>query len=361
MLYHLLDPLSEFFGGFNVFRYITFRAACAAVTALVLCFVLGPWFIRKLARLNVGQQVRKDGPASHYAKEGTPTMGGLLILTAITVPTLLWADLTNIQIQLIMGVTLILGILGFVDDYLLVVRHKPKGLMGRFKLVVQILVGLLMGLIIHRIALYDDVTNLTTIPFLKDTFINLGILYIPLVALVITGSSNAVNLSDGLDGLAIGMVIPPAAAFGFLAYISGHFGFSEYLNMPHLVGAGELTIFCCALIGAALGFLWYNAPPAQVFMGDTGSLALGGALGAMSVLVKRELLLIIVGALFVAEVCSVIIQVLGYKLKGKRIFRMAPLHHHFELGNLSESKVVIRFWIVSILLALLTLASVKLQ
>ncbi len=361
MLYHLLSSLSEYYGAFNVFRYITFRSACAAVTALLLSFLLGPWFISRLKRLNVGQQVRKDGPKSHYAKEGTPTMGGLLILTAIALPTLLWADLMNIQIQLILGVTLTLGILGFIDDYLLVVRRKPKGLLGRFKLVVQIVVGLLMGLVIHRVELYAGVTNLTTIPFLKDTFINLGILYIPLVALIITGSSNAVNLSDGLDGLAIGMVIPPAAAFGFLAYISGHYGFSEYLNMPHLIGAGELTVFASALIGAALGFLWYNAPPAQIFMGDTGSLALGGALGAMSVLVKRELLLIIVGGLFVAEVFSVIIQVLGYKLRGKRIFRMAPLHHHFELGNLSESKVVIRFWIISILLALLTLATIKLQ
>jgi phospho-N-acetylmuramoyl-pentapeptide-transferase len=343
VLYHLLYPLSDYFGGFNVFRYITFRSAYAAVTALVLSFVFGPWLIRRLRAWRVGQQVRREGPRTHLTKEGTPTMGGLLILAAIAIPTLLWADLANLQIQLVLLVTLLMGGLGFLDDYLHVVRRQPKGLLGRYKLLVQFGVGLLV------------------VPFLKDTLISLGLLYAPFVALVITGASNAVNFSDGLDGLAIGMVVPAASAFGALAYVSGHAVFSNYLNIPFLHGAGELTVFCSAFVGAGLGFLWFNAHPAEVFMGDTGSLALGGALGAVAVLIKRELLLVIVGGLFVAEVMSVIIQVLVFKATGRRVFRMAPLHHHFELGNWPESKVVIRFWIVSILLALVTLSTLKLQ
>ncbi len=361
MLYHLLDPLTDLFGGFNVFRYITFRSAYAAVTALLLCFVLGPWLIRRLRRLKVGQQVRKDGPESHYSKQGTPTMGGLLILAAIAVPTLLWADLTNLQIQLALGVTLVMGALGFLDDYLNVVAKRPGGLMGRYKLVVQVAAGITVGWVILQADLYGGLSSKTAVPFMKDTFLSLGWLYIPFVVVVITGSSNAVNLSDGLDGLAIGMVAPPAAAFAALAYVSGHTGFSDYLNIPFLEGAGELTIFCAAFVGAALGFLWFNAHPAEVFMGDTGSLAMGGALGTVAVLIKKELLLSLVGALFVAEVLSVVIQVLSYKLYGKRVFRMAPLHHHFELGDWPETKVVIRFWIISILLALLTLSTLKLQ
>ena len=361
MLYHLLYPYSDIFFGFNVFRYITFRAAYAAVTALVLCFILGPWLIRKLRHWNVGQQVRREGPPGHYAKEGTPTMGGILLVVAIIVPTLLWADLTSVQIQLAIAVTCALGALGLLDDYLHVVRKQPKGLLGRYKLVVQVGAGLLMGLTILRLSLYGEMSDQTTLPFLKDTFITLGIVYVPFVALVITATSNAVNLADGLDGLAIGMVVPPAAAFGILAYVSGHGEFSAYLNIPFLYGSAELSVFCAALIGAALGFLWFNAHPAEVFMGDTGSLALGGALGAVAVLIKRELLLVIVGGLFVAEVLSVVIQVLVFRASGRRVFRMAPLHHHYELGNVAESKVVIRFWIISILLALLTLSTVKLQ
>ncbi len=361
MLYHLLYPLSEYFSGFNVFRYLTFRSAYAAVTALVLCFVLGPWLIRRLRAWRVGQQVRSDGPQRHLAKAGTPTMGGLLILTAIVVPTLLWADLTNLQIQLVLVVTVLLGVLGFLDDYLHVVRKQPKGLLGRYKLLVQFAAGLLVGLTIRWALPYGDLTTRTAVPFLKETFLSLGALYAPFVALVVMGASNAVNLSDGLDGLAIGMVVPAASAFGALAYVSGHAGFSQYLNIPFLQGAGELTVFCSAFVGAGLGFLWFNAHPAEVFMGDTGSLALGGALGAVAVLIKRELLLVIVGGLFVAEALSVIIQVAVFKATGRRVFRMAPLHHHFELGNWPESKVVIRFWIVSILLALVTLSTLKLQ
>ncbi len=361
MLYHLLYPLSDLFGGFNVFRYITFRSAYAAVTALLLSFLVGPWLIRKLREWRVGQQVRQDGPQRHLAKQGTPTMGGLLILLAILLPTLLWADLTNLQVQLILVVTLVLGLLGFLDDYLHVIRRRPKGLLGRYKLLGQVGVGLLVGLVVGWIAPYGDLSTKTTVPFLKDTFLSLGLLYVPFVALVVTASSNAVNLTDGLDGLAIGMVVPPASAFGALAYVSGHAGFSDYLNIPMLQGAGELTVFCSAVVGAGLGFLWFNAHPAEVFMGDTGSLALGGALGAVAVLIKRELLLVIVGGLFVAETLSVILQVVYYKMTGRRIFRMTPLHHHFELGDWPESKVVIRFWIISILLALVTLSTLKLQ
>jgi phospho-N-acetylmuramoyl-pentapeptide-transferase len=361
VLYHLLYPLTDFFGGFNVFRYITFRSASAAVTALLLSFLLGPWLIRKLRHWRIGQQVRREGPQSHYAKEGTPTMGGLLILSAIVLPTLLWADLTNLQIHVILGVTVVLGALGFLDDYLNVIRRHPKGLLGRYKLIVQLTCGAAVGLVLVRALPYGAVSTGTTVPFLKDVLVNLGWLMLPFAALVVTGASNAVNLTDGLDGLAIGLVVPPAVALGTLAYVSGHARFSEYLNIPFLTGSGELTVFCSAFVGAALGFLWFNAHPAEVFMGDTGSLALGGALGAVAVLIKRELLLVIVGALFVVEVLSVIIQVLVFKVRGTRPFRMAPLHHHFELGDWPEAKVVIRFWIVSILLAMMTLATVKLQ
>lgn len=361
MLYHLLYPLSEQIGVLNVFRYITFRSAYAAVTALILSFLIGPWLIRRLRKWNVGQAVRSDGPERHMAKAGTPTMGGLLLLAAITIPTLLWADLRSIQIQLVVGVTLVLGALGFLDDYLHVIRKHPKGLLGRYKLIVQLGAGLLVGTIVCWLAPYGDLSTKTTIPFLKDTFLQLSWFYIPFTALVVTATSNAVNLSDGLDGLAIGLVVPAAAAFGALAYVSGHAVFSDYLNIPFLAGAGELTIFCSAFVGAALGFLWFNAHPAEVFMGDTGNLALGGALGTIAVLIKRELLLVIVGGVFVAEVLSVVIQVLSYRMTGKRIFRMAPLHHHYELGAWSETKVVIRFWIISILLALVTLSTLKLQ
>lgn len=361
MLYLLLYPLAEYFGGFNVFRYITFRAAYAAVTALLLSFLLGPWIIRRLRELNIGQRVRADGPQSHRVKEGTPTMGGVLILTAIVIPTLLWADLRNPQILLVLVATVVLGAVGFLDDYLHAVRRHPKGLLGRYKLIAQLALGLVLGYVIMYLAPYGEMTTRTSVPFLKHVFINLGWVYVPFVALVVTAASNAVNLSDGLDGLAIGMVAPAAMAFGVLAYVSGHAVFSEYLNIPFLEGASELTVYCAAFMGAALGFLWFNAHPAEVFMGDTGSLALGGALGMMAVLVKRELLLILVGGLFVVELLSVVIQVLVYKTRGKRVFRMAPLHHHFELGDMSESKVVIRFWIISILLALVTLSTIKLQ
>lgn len=363
MLYHLLYPLHDYWSVLNVFRYITFRAAYATVTALVISFLLGPWVIARLRTWKLGQQIREEGPASHQSKAGTPTMGGLLIVAAVVVPTLLWANLTNRSIWLVLFATLGLGGLGFLDDYLHVVRRQRKGLLGRWKLIGQGLVGAGVGvgiLLLHPFG--KEPATVTTVPFLKDVIIDFGILYLPFVMLVVVATSNAVNLADGLDGLAIGLVVPPAIAYGVLAYISGNAVFARYLNIPFLAESGELAVYAGALMGAALGFLWYNAHPAQVFMGDTGSLALGGSLGVLAVLVKRELLLLVVGGIFVVETLSVMIQVLSFKYRGgKRVFRMAPLHHHFELLGWPETQVVVRFWIVGILLALVTLSTLKLQ
>lgn len=361
MLYELLYPLRDHFSAFNVFRYITFRAAYATVTALLMSFLLGPYVIARLRQRRLDQVIREEGPSAHLDKRGTPTMGGLLILVSIIVPTLLWANLSSGQVWTMLFVTVGLGSLGFLDDYLRVVRKIPKGLLGRYKLIGQITIGLAIGIVLYQTHPYGDLTTQTSIPFLKDRFIELGFLYVPFVVLVITATSNAVNLADGLDGLAIGMVIPPVLAFAALAYVSGNTVFANYLNIPFLEGCGELTVYAGALFGACLGFLWYNAHPADVFMGDTGSLALGGSLGTMAILVKKELLLVIVGGLFVLEVLSVVIQVLSYRWTGKRVFKMAPLHHHFELHGWPEGKIVIRFWIVSILLALVTLSTLKLQ
>ena len=288
-------------------------------------------------------------------------MGGLLILAAIVVPTLLWCNLTNRYVQITLITTLWMGLIGFIDDYLGVVRGSSKGLVGRYKLVMQIVFGLGVGLFLFLYPVIEDAGTLTSIPFFKGLFINFGPLYIVLVMLVLAGTSNAVNLTDGIDGLAIGLCAFSFLAFAALAYVSGHRGFSDYLNILYMQGSGELTVFCMAVVGASLGFLWYNSHPAQIFMGDTGSLALGGALGVVAILLKRELLLIIIGGLFVAEALSVIIQVGSFKLRGKRVFRMSPLHHHFELGGMSETKIVVRFWIVATLLVLLSLSTLKLQ
>jgi phospho-N-acetylmuramoyl-pentapeptide-transferase len=288
-------------------------------------------------------------------------MGGLLIVTAIVVPTLLWASLLNRYVLMAVSVTLVLGGLGFLDDYLHIVRRTPKGLLGRYKLVVQFAVGLVVGVVLYIWPLEPALGNATTIPFLKNQFLNLGILYIPFVAIVITATSNAVNLTDGLDGLASGLMALAAAAFAGLAYVSGNVKLAEYLNIPYILGGGELTIFCTAMFGAALGFLWFNSHPADVFMGDTGSLALGGALGTVAVMLKKELLLFLIGGIFVAETLSVIIQVASYRTRKKRVFRMAPIHHHFELKGWSETRVVVRFWIMGVLLALLSLSTLKLQ
>ena len=362
MLYHLHFLLLDWFSGFNVFRYITFRSAYAFVTALAISFLMGPWLIRRLRRLQLGEQIRPEGPASHKAKAGTPTMGGLLILASVLGPTLLWADLTNRYIQLVVAVTLGTGLLGYMDDYLKVVKKRSKGLVGRYKLVGQVALGLALGLVLYYLPLESSRPGVTMeLPFFKGVLLNLGLFYVPLVVLVITGFSNAVNLTDGLDGLAIGVVSIVFVAFTGLVYVSGHKVFSDYLNIVYLPGAGELTIYCAAVVGAGLGFLWFNAHPAELFMGDTGSLALGGALGTVAILIKKELLLLILGGVLVIEAASVILQVWSFKRRGKRIFRMAPLHHHFELAGWHESKVVVRFWILAVLLAMVGLSTLKLR
>ena len=361
MLYQLLYPLHEVFSPLNVFRYITFRAAYATVTALLLAFWLGPPLVRRLRQFKIRQTVRHEGPQTHLTKEGTPTMGGVLIVLAMILPSLLWASLVNAYVLLAMAVTLVLGGLGFVDDYLHIVRKAPKGLLGRYKLVVQFAVGLAVGTILYLYPLEPALAGSTTIPFLKNRFLDLGVFYVPFVAVVITATSNAVNLTDGLDGLASGLMALAAAAFAGLAYVSGNVKIAGYLNIPYIAGGGELTIFCTAMFGATLGFLWFNTHPADVFMGDTGSLALGGALGTVAVMLRKELLLFLIGGVFVAEALSVIIQVTSYRLRGKRVFRMAPIHHHFELKGWPESRVVVRFWIIGVLLALLSLSTLKLQ
>ncbi|MCD4690282.1 phospho-N-acetylmuramoyl-pentapeptide-transferase [bacterium] len=360
MLYHLLYPLRDYISAFNVFRYITFRSAYAAITALLISFLLGPLFIRMLRRHQLTDGVREYVPESHAAKVGTPTMGGLLIITATIVPTLLWARLDNEFVWLMVIATVWLGIVGFTDDFLKVVKKRRKGLVARYKLAGQLGLGLLVGVAIYGGTLLASPGSIE-VPFLKDAVLSLGPAYVVFVMIVITASSNAVNLSDGLDGLAIGLVLFCALAFAAMSYVTGHVRFSDYLNIPYISGAGELTVYCSALIGAGLGFLWYNAHPAEVFMGDTGSLAVGGALGMLAILIKKEIWLLIVGGLFVIIAASVIIQVGSYKLRGKRVFLMAPLHHHFQKLGWPESKVVVRFWIVGALFALLAISTLKLQ
>ena len=363
MFYEWVYPLHELPGlsALNVFRYITFRSAYAAITALLLCFALGPYMIAWLRRGRLGQRVRQEGPQSHLTKAGTPTMGGLLIVTAIVVPTLMWGNFHSRPLWLALLATVWLGMLGFVDDYLRVVKGMPKGLLGRYKMAGQIVLGGLIGLILVLWPEPGLEATWTHVPFFKFRFIDFGLLFVPFVILVVTGSSNAVNLTDGLDGLASGLVAIAAIAFAGMCYVSGHVKFSGYLNISYLRYAGELTVFCAAVLGAALGFLWYNCHPADVFMGDTGSLALGGALGTVAVLIKREFWLLMVGGVFVVEAVSVMLQVFSFKMWGRRVFRMAPLHHHFELQGWAESRVVLRFYIVGALLALLSLSTFKLQ
>jgi phospho-N-acetylmuramoyl-pentapeptide-transferase len=362
MFYHLLYPLHQYWSVFNVFKYITFRSSYATVTALLICFVFGDWVIRRLERMQIGETIRGDGPAHHQQKAGTPTMGGVLVLAAIVVPTLLWADLTNRFVQLALAGTVWMGIIGFVDDYLKVVKKRPKGMIGRFKLAGQVSYGLLLGGVLVLTGGDDPHTTATTLPFFKDAFIHWQWAYIPMVVLVVTGTSNAVNLADGLDGLAIGLSALAFGGFAVVSYLTGHAVFAEYLNLLPIPPSGELTVYCAAVVGAGLGFLWFNAHPARIFMGDTGSLALGGALGTVAILVKKELLLVVVGGMFVAEALSVMIQVFWFRRTGgRRVFRMAPLHHHFELSGWSENQVVVRFWIVGLLLLLLGMSSIKLQ
>jgi len=362
MLYHLLYPLHDSISFFNVFRYITFRSAMAVITAFLFSLVFGPFIIRRLKELKIvektGKQDSKILDDMHGRKQGTPTMGGILILLAIAVATLLWADMSNKYIIIALFSTLWLGLTGFIDDYLKQVKKKPKGLTATAKFTSQILLGLILGTV-----LFLDPLNSTMIdiPFLKGISLDLGILYILFVILVITGTSNAVNLTDGLDGLAIGIVVMVAIAFSVLSYVSGNIKFSNYLLIPYLIGSGELTVFCSSIIGAGLGFLWFNCPPASIFMGDVGSLSLGGALGIVAILLKKELLLVIVGGIFVLEALSVILQILSFRLTKKRIFKIAPLHHHFEFLGWQESQIIIRFWILASLLALFTLVTLKIR
>ncbi len=367
MLYHLLYPLRQYISGLNIFQYITFRAGAAAITALFMAFILGPWIIRKLQEKSIGEEIRKEGPQTHYQKSGTPTMGGIIILLATLVPTLLFANLSNIYVILIIIATVWMGIIGLLDDYLKSVKKYPKGLVARYKLIGQFSLGLLIGAWIYFDPAFTNFNSITTVPFFKNLEIDFGIFYIPVVALVITGTSNAVNLTDGLDGLAAGLLAISILALAAITYLSGRIDFSDYLNIIYLPGIGELTIYCAALMGALLGFLWFNANPALVFMGDTGALATGAALGTIAVLVRKELLLPILGGIFVAEAVSVILQTTYFRWtkkrtgKGKRIFRMAPLHHHFELKGWKENQVVVRFWIIGILLALLTMTTFKIR
>ena len=358
MLYHFLYPLHTHFTVFNVFRYITFRCIYATITALVISFIAGPYLIRRLKVHQIGQAIRKDGPASHLKKEGTPTMGGVLILISIIVPTLLWADLANVYIWMAIFVTSCFGFLGLADDYLKVSRRSAKGIQARVKLLAQFIVAALCTLALMKIPGFPTTV---VFPFFKHFSPDIGGFYLILGILVIMGTSNAVNLTDGLDGLAIGPTMISAATYTLFAYLAGHAIISRYLNIPYVKGVGELSIFCGSMVGASMGFLWFNTYPAQVFMGDTGSLSLGGALGTVALITKQELLLIIVGGLFVIETLSVIIQVASYKLTRKRVFKMAPIHHHYELKGWAEPKIIVRFWIISILLGLIAISTLKIR
>lgn len=359
MIYHFLYPLHTYITAFNVFRYITFRTIYASLTAFFVCFFLGPWMIRTLAGLQIGQYVRKDGPKSHFDKAGTPTMGGLLIMAAVVTSTLLWTDLSNFYIWIILLASIGFTAIGFTDDYLMQIKKQSKGLSAKGKFRLQILVALLCAILLHS---HPDFNTRVTVPFFKTISPDLGWGYIPFVIFVIVGTSNAVNLTDGLDGLAIGPVLIAAVTYMVFAYLAGHAKMANYLQITHVAGCGEITVFCGALAGAALGFLWFNTYPAQIFMGDVGSLPLGAILGTVAVITKQEILLVIVGGLFVVEALSVIFQVGFFKMtKGRRIFRMAPLHHHFELKGWPEPKVIVRFWIIAIALALISMSTLKLR
>jgi phospho-N-acetylmuramoyl-pentapeptide-transferase len=362
MLFHLLTPLADQFGPFNLFRYITFRSGGAVVTAMVIAFVAGPRVIAWLkSKQREGQPIRLDGPESHLIrKKGTPTMGGFLILLAITVSTLLWADLSNGYVWVVLFVTVSFGGIGFFDDYKKLTKRSSSGLSGRSKLAAEIIVATIAAILIMRLT-RDPLATTLAVPFFKNLLIPFGSFFIALNVFVMIGASNAVNLTDGLDGLAIVPAMLAAGTFAIIAYLAGNAIFANYLQLNHVPGAGELTVFCGAMVGAGLGFLWFNAPPAMVFMGDTGSLSIGGALGAISVITKNELVLAIVGGLFVLETVSVIVQVASFKLTGRRVFRMAPLHHHFEKKGWQEPTIVIRFWIIASILALAGLATLKLR
>jgi len=361
VLYNLLAPLGDEYLFFNLFRYLTFRTGTAIMTSLVICFLIGPPMIRWLKSLQEGgQTVRDDVPDTHLKKVGTPTMGGLMILTSVTISTLLWSDLTNPYVWYAVMVMVGYGLIGFADDFLKLTGKNSKGLPGRFKLLAQLAIGLVATIGIMQV-FPDDISTHISVPFFKSLFVNISWFFIPWALLVMVGASNAVNLTDGLDGLAIVPIAIAAACFGLISYLVGHTLYADYLNIPYIPGTGELAILCGALVGGSMGFLWFNAPPAMIFMGDTGSLAMGGVLGAIAVITKHELVLAIVGGLFVLETVSVIVQVASFKLTGKRVFAMAPLHHHFEKKGWSEPTIVIRFWIIAVILALVGLSTLKLR
>ena len=360
MLLYLFDYLERFESGFNVFQYLTLRAILSALTALLISFLVGPWMIRRLSKKNIGQSVRQDGPESHYEKAGTPTMGGTLILVGIAVGTLLWANLTNSYVWVALLVTLTYGIVGFVDDYKKVMLGNSDGLSARAKFFWQSVIALTAAIYLFKSTEVPAETQFI-VPFFKEIMLDMGWTYVLLTYFVIVGTSNAVNLTDGLDGLAILPTVMVAGALAIFAYLTGHIMFADYLSIPYIPKAGELVVFCAALVGAGLGFLWFNAYPAMVFMGDVGALALGAALGVVAVLVRQEIVLVIMGGIFVMETVSVIMQVVSFKLTGKRIFRMAPIHHHFELKGWPEPRVIVRFWIITFILVLVGLATLKLR
>ncbi len=360
MLLFFANFLSEYYSVFNVFQYLTLRIILGILTALVIAFVVGPIMIRKLSHYQIGQSIREDGPQTHLVKAGTPTMGGALILIAMAISTLLWADLSNRFIWIVLITTGLFGAIGYVDDYRKLVKNNPVGLKAKEKYGYQTAAGLFIAITLYVTAQTPAETQLL-VPFFKDIHVDLGLWYILFVYFVIVGTSNAVNLTDGLDGLAIMPTVLVGGALGLFAYVTGHAKFADYLVIPNIEGAGEVAIFCGAMFGAGLGFLWFNTYPAQVFMGDVGALALGAALGVVAVIVRQELVLFIMGGIFVVETLSVMVQVASYKMTGKRVFKMAPLHHHFELKGWAEPKIIVRFWIITLILVLIGLATLKLR
>ena len=369
MLYYLLDYLNVQYNppGFDVFRFISFRAAAAAITAMLITWIVGPRILRFLKRRQIGETAKLEAPAGHQAKAGTPTMGGLIILCAVLIPVLLWGPIRETYVWLILITTFGMGVVGWVDDYLKVIKHYPKGLIGEYKIIGQVVVGLLVGSIIYFSPEFAPHNSITTVPFFKNVNIDFGIFYVPMVVFVVVATSNAVNLTDGLDGLAIGTIAISFLALAIIGWVGGNKIAANYLNIIYLPGSQELAVFSAAVVGASLGFLWYNTHPAEVFMGDTGSLALGGALGVTAVLLKKELLLPVLGGIFLAETLSVLIQKTYFKYTkkkygmGRRVFRMAPIHHHFELLGWAEPKIVVRFYIIAVILAILSLASFKIR
>jgi phospho-N-acetylmuramoyl-pentapeptide-transferase len=369
MFYYLFDWINQVFDppGFEVFRFLTFRSALAAISALFMSMIMGPVIIKILQKKQIGEAKKIDGPKFHWSKAGTPTMGGIIVIPSIVIPVILWGDVKSIYIVLILAGTIWLSAVGFLDDYLKVIKKFPNGLIARYKLMGQIFIGLVVGTVIYLSPQFEGVNTLTTVPFLKDVNFDLSYFYIPVVIFIVTATSNAVNLTDGLDGLAIGVTTIVMLALAIISYVSGNAIFANYLNIMHLPGSGELTVFVAAVIGASLGFLWFNFYPAQVFMGDTGSLALGGAFGILAVLIKKELLIPILGGIFFLETVSVIIQRVYFKYtkkkygEGRRVFKMAPIHHHFEMAGMPEPKIVIRFYIIAIILAIISLTSFKIR